>query len=63
MMLNEERWGKDWSDTLVADFHCYTEWWVTAAYHKGLTDGILSQGAVQHSYKFCLCSFSLHLLT
>lgn len=46
MMLNEEKWGKDWSNTIVADSH--TEWEV-AAYFKGLADGILSQGSVQHS--------------
>lgn len=57
------RKGEARSDTLVADFHCYTECRVTAACHQGLTDGILSQGTVQHSYKFCLRSFSLHLLT
>jgi len=63
MMLNEESWGKDWSDTFVADFCCYTEQRVTVAYCKALTGSILSQGTVQHGYKFCLHSFSLHLLT
>lgn len=62
MILNEKKWAKGWSDSLVADFRCYPEWRATAAYHKGLTGGMLSQRAVQHSYKFCLCSFSLHLL-
>lgn len=35
-----------------------TEWRVIAAYHKGLTDSVLSQGAEQYNYKFCLCFFS-----
>lgn len=48
-MLDEEKWHKDWSETSVADSHCYTEWKVTATYYRGLTDGILSQGSVQHS--------------
>lgn len=44
MMLDEEKWGKDWSSIVVAESHCYTKWEVTAACFKGLTDGILSQG-------------------
>lgn len=57
MMLDEEKWHKDWSETSVADSHCSTEWKVTATYYRGLTDGILSQGSVQHSQEFCLRSF------
>lgn len=49
MMLNEEMRGKEWSNTVLVDSHCYTEWKVTAAYFKGLTDGVLSQGSVQRS--------------
>lgn len=63
-MLNEEKWGKGWSNTLVADsllhvvilsilytVYCYylLSNKVTAAYYNGLTNGILSQGSVQHS--------------
>lgn len=43
-MLNEEKWAKGWSNTVVPESHCYTEWEVTATCFKGLTDGILSQG-------------------
>lgn len=48
MMLNEEMRGKEWSNTVLVDSRC-TEWKVIAAYFKGLTDDVLSQGSVQHS--------------